>query len=83
MSRIGQSLLWLATVVVLLHGSGVRAQEEIVVLGGEGRHCGEDAECFNRLHPAIPDGRQGQAGADDSVQGEERERLRPRPREHL
>ncbi len=54
MSRIGQSLLWLATVVVLLHGSGVRAQEEVVVLGGEGRHCGQDAECFNRLHPAIP-----------------------------
>lgn len=44
----------LAAVVVLLHVSGVPAQEEIVVLGGEGRHCGEDEECFNRLHPAIP-----------------------------
>ena len=44
----------LAVGIVLLHTSGVPAQQEIVVLGGEGRHCGEDAECFNRLHPDIP-----------------------------
>ena len=31
-----------------------RAQADIVVLGGEGRHCGEDPQCMNRLHPAIP-----------------------------
>ena len=31
-----------------------RAQADIVVLGGEGRHCGEDPDCMNRLHPAIP-----------------------------
>ena len=24
------------------------------MVGGEGRHCGEDPQCFNRLHPAIP-----------------------------
>ena len=29
-------------------------QDEILVLGGNGRHCGEDPECINRLHPAIP-----------------------------
>ena len=27
------------------------AQDEILVLGGEGRHCGEDPACINRLHP--------------------------------
>ena len=27
---------------------------EIVVVGGEGRNCGEDPGCINRLHPAIP-----------------------------
>ena len=30
------------------------AQDGIVVLGGNGRHCGEDPDCINRLHPAIP-----------------------------
>ena len=30
------------------------AQDDIVVVGGEGRHCGEDPQCMNRLHPAIP-----------------------------
>lgn len=27
---------------------------EIVIVGGEGRHCREDSGCINRLHPAIP-----------------------------
>ncbi|MDZ7769115.1 MAG: acetamidase/formamidase family protein [Woeseiaceae bacterium] len=27
---------------------------DIVVLGGEGMHCGEDPHCINRLHPDIP-----------------------------
>ena len=26
----------------------------VVEIGGEGRNCNEDPECFNRLHPAIP-----------------------------
>ena len=30
------------------------AQDEIVVVGGAGRHCGDDPGCINRLHPAIP-----------------------------
>ena len=30
------------------------AQDDIAVVGGEGRHCGEDPQCMNRLHPAIP-----------------------------
>ena len=25
-----------------------------LVLGGQGRHCGEDDHCVNRLHPSIP-----------------------------
>ena len=33
---------------------GAAAQDEILVLGGAGRHCGEDPHCINRLHPAIP-----------------------------
>lgn len=45
--------MWLAAAVLLLTVSPLRAQEEIVVLGGEGRHCGEDPDCLNRLHPAI------------------------------
>ena len=30
------------------------AQDDILVLGGDGRHCGEDPDCINRLHPDIP-----------------------------
>ena len=30
------------------------ADGPVVVIGGEGRHCGEDPHCFNRVHPAIP-----------------------------
>ena len=29
-------------------------QDSIVVVGGEGNHCGEDPHCVNRLHPEIP-----------------------------
>ena len=28
--------------------------QSILELGTEGRHCGEDPHCINRLHPAIP-----------------------------
>jgi formamidase len=36
-------------------GSGaVQAATDILVVGGEGRHCGEDRGCINRLHPDIP-----------------------------
>ncbi|MBH98968.1 MAG: acetamidase [Rhodospirillaceae bacterium] len=34
--------------------TSLHAQEEILILGGSGRHCGEDPHCFNRLHPDIP-----------------------------
>lgn len=40
--------------VGLLIAIDVMAQNDVLVLGGEGRHCGEDAHCFNRLHPEIP-----------------------------
>ena len=53
MSLLVRSPVWLAAAVLLLTVSPSRAQEEIVVLGGEGRHCGEDPDCLNRLHPAI------------------------------
>lgn len=29
-------------------------RDPILVVGGSGRHCGEDPQCINRLHPAIP-----------------------------
>jgi len=44
----------LLIVGLLLSNSLVWAQDDIVVLGGSGRHCGEDPQCINRLHPAIP-----------------------------
>ncbi len=37
-----------------LSAAAAAAQDEILVLGGTGRHCGEDPHCINRLHPAIP-----------------------------
>lgn len=40
--------------VCWLSAMEVEAQNDVLVLGGEGRHCGEDAHCFNRLHPEIP-----------------------------
>ncbi len=41
-------------VAAVLMAPSMWAQEDIVVLGGAGRHCGEDPDCLNRLHPAIP-----------------------------
>ena len=43
-----------AILTVLLGSQPAWPQDEIVVLGGQGRHCGEDPDCINRLHPAIP-----------------------------
>ena len=45
------ALVAAATLVIPGHAA---AQDEVLVLGGTGWHCGEDPECFNRLHPAIP-----------------------------
>jgi formamidase len=44
--------LW-ALSVALVPGV-TTAQPEMLVLGGEGSHCGEDPDCMNRLHPDIP-----------------------------
>jgi formamidase len=41
-------------VAAVLTAPSTWAQNDIVVLGGAGRHCGEDPDCLNRLHPAIP-----------------------------
>ena len=40
--------------VLSFSAAGVNAQDEVLVLGGNGWHCGEDPHCFNRLHPDIP-----------------------------
>ena len=45
--------VWIAA-LLLPAAAPASAQDEIVVLGGAGRHCGEDPGCINRLHPAIP-----------------------------
>ncbi len=44
----------LAVLVALCTVPPASGQDDIVVLGGEGQHCGEDPDCINRLHPAIP-----------------------------
>ena len=44
----------LCAAVLLFGPTAAPAQDDIVVVGGEGRHCGEDPQCMNRLHPAIP-----------------------------
>ena len=50
-SAFASALLLLLTPAL---ASPAWAQDEIIVVGGEGRHCGEDPQCMNRLHPAIP-----------------------------
>jgi formamidase len=44
----------LCAALLLFGPTAAPAQDDIVVVGGEGRHCGEDPQCMNRLHPAIP-----------------------------
>lgn len=44
----------LCAAVLLLGPDAAPAQDDILVVGGGGRHCGEDPQCMNRLHPAIP-----------------------------
>ena len=41
-------------VVLFDVGCAPQAEQPILELGTEGRHCGEDPHCMNRLHPAIP-----------------------------
>ena len=50
---IGPMSAVVATLVVLAANVGI-AQDDVLVLGGTGWHCGEDPDCFNRLHPDIP-----------------------------
>ena len=45
-------LVTAGTVFVL--ATPASGQNDIVVVGGTGWHCGEDPQCFNRLHPDIP-----------------------------
>ena len=43
-----------AAVAAILHSAHAPAQDDVVVVGGTGWHCGEDPQCFNRLHLDIP-----------------------------
>ena len=53
---------WVGAALMSLLASTLTAQDKILVLGGEGRHCGEDPHCINRLHPAIPMAAQAKPG---------------------
>lgn len=52
MISVMKSLVWGLCLTGL--SLSVQAQDDILVLGGEGNHCGEDPHCINRLHPEIP-----------------------------
>ena len=45
---------WAAAIALAIVVPLAGAQNEIVIVGGTGRHCGEDPGCINRLHPQIP-----------------------------
>ena len=45
---------WAVAIAIAIIAPLADAQNEIVVVGGTGRHCGEDPGCINRLHPQIP-----------------------------
>lgn len=44
----------LLLLILSFRAISVNAQNEVLVLGGNGWHCGEDPHCFNRLHPEVP-----------------------------
>ncbi len=45
---------WAVAIALAIIAPLASGQNEIVVVGGTGRHCGEDPGCINRLHPQIP-----------------------------
>jgi formamidase len=53
-SRLYRLLLAFSVAVAIVTISPVRADDPILILGGQGAHCGEDPHCINRLHPSIP-----------------------------
>lgn len=57
---ISRTVLGVALAWAVAAGSSTAG--ETVVVGGEGRHCGEDPGCINRLHPAIPMAARAQPG---------------------
>lgn len=46
--------LMLITLYTLYPTHGSAADEDPVIVGGQGKNCTEDPACFNRLHPQIP-----------------------------
>ena len=54
MRMIVVALLSSCAVALLPGASDAQSPDDILVLGGTGWHCGEDPQCFNRLHPEIP-----------------------------
>ncbi|MYF70588.1 MAG: acetamidase/formamidase family protein [Proteobacteria bacterium] len=48
------AVISVAAGVAILYAGHAPAQDDVLVVGGTGWHCGEDPQCFNRLHPDIP-----------------------------
>ena len=51
---LGRTVAAVAAATALSYTANLPAQDDIAVVGGTGWHCGEDPQCFNRLHPDIP-----------------------------
>lgn len=49
-----RAVITVAVGTAILYAAHVPAQDDVLVVGGTGWHCGEDPQCFNRLHPDIP-----------------------------
>ena len=62
MRRFGRTGAAVAAGTALLCAPLASAQDDVVVVGGTGWHCGEDPQCFNRLHPDIPMAARAQPG---------------------
>ena len=49
-----RAIMLVAAGMAILYAAYAPAQDDVVVVGGTGWHCGEDPQCFNRLHPDVP-----------------------------
>ena len=62
MRRFGRTGVAFAAGTAFICTTLASAQDDVVVVGGTGWHCGEDPQCFNRLHPDIPMAARAQPG---------------------
>ena len=60
--RTGAAFAAFAAGTAFICATLASAQDDVVVVGGTGWHCGEDPQCFNRLHPDIPMAARAQPG---------------------